>query len=135
MSPHEALFGQCKLEHGSDYKLLKNLNGLNNSDFKILPKACKMNIIHNRVKESLAKAHKTYEKTYNTSSKTCKFKEGQVVLKRNFILSDKSKKRNAKLCPKFIQAKIKKIVSNNLYELEDLNGKPLGIIHAKDLRT
>ncbi|XP_055838190.1 uncharacterized protein K02A2.6-like [Episyrphus balteatus] len=134
MSPHEALFGHSKIEHGSDYELLKKLKSLSNPEFTIIPKSAKMNIIHKRIKDALAQSHKIYEKSYNLRSKGRLYKIGQKVFKRNFILSDASKNRNAKLCPKFVPALIKSIVGNSLYELTDLSGNDLGVVHGKDIR-
>ena len=59
MSPYEALFGQRMMEHGSDYTILRDLDGLNNSELEILPKSAKMNILHSYIKDSLEKSHQT----------------------------------------------------------------------------
>ena len=134
MSPYEALFGQKMIEHGSDFSLLRKLDCVNNSELNVIPKSSKMNIIHNAIKDSLEKAHLRYEHTYNTRSKDIKYNVGDVVFKRNFVLSDATKKINAKLCPKFIKAKIVNIVGNNLYELVDENGKSIGVFHSKDIK-
>lgn len=134
MSPYEALFGQTMVQHGSDYALLRKLDCVNNSEINVIPKTAKMNIIHSALKESLQKAHLLYEHSYNTRSKNIKHQIGDVVYKRNFISSDASKRINAKLCPKFTKAKIRKIIGSSLYELEDMNGKVIGIFHSKDFK-
>uniref|UniRef100_T1H2D3 Uncharacterized protein n=1 Tax=Megaselia scalaris TaxID=36166 RepID=T1H2D3_MEGSC len=57
------------------------------------------------LKTHLAKSHKEYEKRYNLRSRPVTFHKGQIVFKRNVILSDKNKSLNAKLCPKFVKYK------------------------------
>lgn len=59
---------------------------------------------------------------------------GQEIYRRNYQLSDFSKAFNAKLAPKFIKSRVHSKVGNNLYQLEDLQGKIVGVFHAKDLR-
>lgn len=134
MSPYEALFGQRMVEHGTDYKLLEKLSALNNSEVHLLSKASQMNILHSYIKESLEKAHSDYEKVYNTRSRSIKYTVGEEVFRRNFILSDATKGISAKLSPKFLKMRIRKVIGNQLYELEDMNGKRIGIYHSKDLR-
>lgn len=134
MSPYEALFGQGCLEHGADYAVLRRLKGLNNSGITIIPKMAKMNILHDHIKASLANAHSRYETAYNLRSKSVKFNVGDIVFRRNFVLSDASKKFCAKLSPKFLKMRVRRSVGNNLYELEDLTGKKAGVYHAKDLK-
>lgn len=134
MSPYEALFGQCKIEHGTDYHLLKCLKSVNNPEFQLLPKPSRMNVIHTHLKQSLQRAHQDYENRYNTRNTEVKFRVGDEAFKRNFALSDATKRISAMLCPKFIKVRVKAICSNNLYELEDLRGQPMGVFHAKDIR-
>lgn len=134
MSPYEALFGQSCIEHGSDYKVLRKLNALNNSDIQLLFKSSRMNILHSHIKNALGEAHTRYENAYNLRSKNVKFKVGDVVFRRNFVLSDASKKFCAKLSPKFLKMRVIKLVGNNLYELKDMAGKRVGTYHAKDLK-
>uniref|UniRef100_T1H118 Uncharacterized protein n=1 Tax=Megaselia scalaris TaxID=36166 RepID=T1H118_MEGSC len=84
---------------------------------------------------SLEKSHKEYEKRYNLRSRPVKFDQGQTVFKRNVILSDKNKNLNAKLCPKFVKCLVRNVLSQNRYELENENGKFLGVYHAQDIRA
>lgn len=133
MSPYEALFGQRMIEHGADYKLLRELGGLNNSEIDWLPKAAKMNILHSYLKSALEKAHEVNEKTYNLRSRIISYEVGDQLYKRNFILSDATKKLNSKLCPKFIKVTVKKVIGHNLYEVVDLKGRT-SVTHSKDLR-
>lgn len=136
-SPFQALVGLGMMQHGSQYEILKNLNCLNEDvQVETGPLNDKIQYVHEQVKENLEKAHQQYEKTYNLRSKPIKFGVGQEIWKRNFILSDKNKKINAKFCKKFVKCRIRSIAGNNRYELENLAGsKSLGVYHAKDLRA
>lgn len=134
VSPYEALFGQKMIEHGSDFRLLRKLGKVNSSELNIIPRSSKINMLHAKIKEALEKAHSQYEHKYNTRSKATNFKVGDVVYRRNFILSDAFKKRNAKLCPKFLKAKIVRVVGNHSYELENEQGQIIGVFHSKDLK-
>uniref|UniRef100_T1GI80 Uncharacterized protein n=1 Tax=Megaselia scalaris TaxID=36166 RepID=T1GI80_MEGSC len=55
--------------------------------------------------ENLEKAHKDYEKRYNLRSRPIKFSQGQLVFKRNMILSDKNKNLNASYVQNLSDAK------------------------------
>lgn len=130
VSPYEALFGQKMIKHGSDFKLLRKLGKINSCELNFIPKSSKINMLHEKIKDALDKAHSGYEHRYNTRSKTADLKIGDVVYKINFILSDASKK----LSPKFIKAEIVRIVGNHLYELKNEKGQSLGVFHSKDLK-
>lgn len=125
------------IQHGSQYELLRKLNSLNESTrVETIPLSDKITFIQEKLKENLAKSHKQYEKTYNLRCKPVKFNIGQEVFKRNFILSDKGRNINSKFCKKFQKCRIRGVVGQNRYELEDLNGqKSLGVYHAKDIRA
>lgn len=62
-------------------------------------------------------------------------KQGQVVWKRNFTLSNVADYYASKLAPKFIMCRVKRRVSTNVYELLDINGRNLGTWHIKDLKV
>lgn len=136
-SPFQALFGLCMVQHASQYEILKNLNCLNEEiDIETTSFPDKIRLVHNELRNNLDNAHKQYERLYNLRSKPVKFSVGQEIYKRNFVLSDKNKKINAKFCKKFIKCRVRAIVGNNRYELETMNGsKSLGIYHAKDIRA
>ncbi|XP_055918604.1 uncharacterized protein K02A2.6-like [Eupeodes corollae] len=122
MSPYEALFGHRIIEHGSDYRLLRKLGGLNHSEIDWLPKVARMNVLHTYLKAALERSHESYEKTYNLRSRVISYKVGDVLYKRNFVLSDATKHLNAKLSPKFVKVTVCKIIGNNLYEVLDSKG-------------
>ena len=76
------------------------------------------------------KAYETSAKTYNLKARKLKFTPGQEV----FVLSDFKRNINAKFCRKFIKCRIRRVLGNNMYEVETLQGKSLGIVHAKDIK-
>lgn len=134
VDPYYVVFGQHMIQHGSSYKLLKKLDTLGTSEIKTLSNADRQQIVRDKIKKNLQKAYERYAKTYNTRSKEVSFAEGQEIFRRNHILSDFSKNRNAKFCKKFVKGRIKKVLAFNRYKVEDLKGKTVGIYHAKDLR-
>lgn len=122
--------------HGSQYELLRKLSSFPECQ-RVLPEQLshRIQIFHDILKENLEKAHKQYERVYNLRSRPIQFQQGQNVFKRNMILSDKNKHLNAKLCPKFTKCRIRKVIGQSRYELEDENGKCLGVYHAQDIRA
>lgn len=78
--------------------------------------------------------HDKSAKVYNSHSKQVSFKVGQEVFHRNFAQSNFVQGINAKLLPKFLKSRFRKVVGNCMYELETQNRKLIGIFHAKDIR-
>lgn len=134
-SPHFALFGQDMICHGSTYKLLKQLDALTENDFQIKYHPDKMSKLHTNLMDNIYKAHEKFEKHYNLRSRVRRFTPGQVVYRRLFHLSDASKSFNAKLAPKFAKCKVKSVISENRYALENFKGKDLGTYHTKDIKS
>lgn len=133
-SPNYLVFGQTIIEHASTYSLLRNLEAIP-TDIEVIPPEDFSQLIGERVKRNLEKAHQAGEKTYNTRSRDVDYAVGQEIYYRNFTQSDFAKGYNAKLAKKFIKARIRAKIGQNRYTLEDLNGKIItGDYHAKDLR-
>lgn len=135
MSPHFALFGDEMVCHGSTYKLLKQLDCLKEPDILVIPKADKMRKIHDEIMEKIQDAHERNERRYNLRSRGRKFEVGQTVFRRLFHQSNLSKHYNAKFDQKFKKCRIKSILSENRFEIEDTDGKYAGTYHAKDLKS
>lgn len=134
ISPYEALFGKNMVMHGSEYVILKKLNCLSENMALELPDH--IQLVHTKLKEHIQAAHIRNEKSYNLRSRPRELKEGQIVYRKNFILSDKSKHLSAKLCKKTIKCRIAKVVGNNRYEVVDLSsGKSAGIFHGQHLQN
>lgn len=134
MTPYFALFGVNMATHASAYKIMRNLELIDDYETAVLPKNDKHDLTRLRIRENLQKSFEQHAKTYNIRSRAVQFQPGQEIYRRNFQLSDFSKQRNAKLGKKFVKCRILKSVGKNLYELEDMQGKAIGIYHAKDLK-
>jgi hypothetical protein len=133
MPPYSALFGQHMVTHGDNYKLLRTLGSLEEGEI-ITNNFNKFDAIRYRIQIALKKAFEKNSETYNLrSNREANFQVGQEVYRKNFIQSDKSKNINAKLAKRALKARIEKKLGNSVYLLSDLNGKHLGVFHAKDI--
>lgn len=88
------------------------------------------------VRENLKKAFERHSKYFNlrSNAKCPQYSMGEKVLKKNTELSDKGKGYCAKLAPKYVPALVKRVVGDHCYELEDENGKRMGIFNCKYLK-
>ncbi|XP_075150625.1 uncharacterized protein LOC142224723 [Haematobia irritans] len=93
-----------------------------------------LDIVRKNASRNMAKRQEQNERQYNLRSRVVNYVEGQEVYRRNFKQSNFEKGYNAKLAPPFMKARIRKKIGNVYYELEDLNGRAIGIYHAKDIR-
>lgn len=132
MSPYVVVFGQHMMSHGADYQLLRKLNMLGDPNADV-PRSDGLQLIRSKIDSNLLKAYEQNQRSYNLRAKPRSFEVGQVVVKRNFALSNAAANFNAKLAPVGTQVRIKKRLGNTLYLVEDLAGKVLGNFHAKDL--
>lgn len=130
-NPYFAVFGQHMLYHGDDYKLIKRLDKLGGPEVSVLPNQTKMQIVRDFVQENLAKTHDRNKKQYDTRARTIKFKEGDEVWRKNFVQSDAQKGITKKFAKKYIKARIRKVLGNNRYEVEDGKGSYVGIFHSQ----
>lgn len=121
--------------HGSIYSLLKRLDALAEGEFRIIQRSDKLQLVHEQVRRQLERSHKVYERQYNLRAKERTFKTGQEVYRRNFAQSRFSDAFNAKLAPKFLKCRIVKRVGSSIYQVEDMQGKTIGNVHAKDLKV
>lgn len=95
----------------------------------------RMNVIRDQIKENMNKAYEKSAERYNKRARIVKLIPGQEVYRRNMVLSNFKKSRNAKFCKKFLKCRIVRPVGNNLYELETLQGNKIGIYHLKDIKV
>lgn len=135
LEPYYALFGLHMMQHGASYEVSRRLSKIGWQETKVMNIADKQQLIRDWVIKELGKAHERAAKTYNTRSREIKFKEGQIVYRKNYKQSDQIKRYNAKLAPMHIKCIVLKCIGNSLYELGNITGKKLGIYHAKDLFT
>lgn len=57
------------------------------------------------------------------------------MFRKNVQQSDFKKGINSKLLPQYVKCRIRKRVGSSCYELENLNGKYIGLYHAKDMKA
>lgn len=133
-SPYHAVFGLDMITHGSSYKLLRNVNLLN-ENLNPLNKDDTLALLRQNITEKMSEAYNTNKCQYNLRARPISYSVGQFVFRRNFVQSNLEKKFNSKLAPLYIKAKIREKIGRNYYVLEDLNGKTIGTFHAKDLKS
>jgi len=133
-SPYRILFGQNMISHGSHYELLRRLELLKDAE-NDLERVDDMKIVREKAQAIMAQAFEKNAGRYNLRSSEPSFEMCQVIYRKNFVLSDKSKGFNAKLAPKYLKARIINRKGTCLYELEDMAGKYLGFYHAQDIRA
>ena len=134
-SPYFLLFGQHYVQHGNSYKLLKKLDSLQEHEVEVLPSEVQPALVYDKVRKHLETAYQRNASRYNLRARPVNFSVGQEVYVRNFALSDATKQFSAKLAPKFNKCRIRRKVGNVNYELVNLDGKVLGIYHAKDIHA
>lgn len=134
-SPHYLVFGQQFVNHGSCYRLLRELNSLPEHDVEVLAPPDFKQLINDRVKKNLQSAYLRHEKAYNSRSRDVTFTVGQEVFRRNFQLSNFSKAQNAKLGKQWLKCRVLRRLGQSMYELEDMSGQKLKLpYHAKDIK-
>jgi hypothetical protein len=98
-------------------------------------KVSKLKNIYLLVRSNLEDAYKTRSHYYNLRRRNVFFKVGQLVLRKNYVLSSAAQKISAGLMPKFMGPfRITRQISPVTYELVTTNGKPAGRWHVKDLK-
>lgn len=92
--------------------------------------------INKLVKKNLEKAHREGQKRYDLRHRTYAktLEVGQLVYRRNMKQSSAIEKYNAKYGPQYLPAKIVRKIGSASYELEDLEGKSLGVWPAAHLK-
>lgn len=91
--------------------------------------------IFQQVRLRLLKAHETNSRHYNLRRRPARFSVGDAVWKRTYVQSDAQKFKMAKLAPKYEKCRVKTVLSPLVYELERLDGHPIGSWHIKDLKA
>lgn len=132
-SPYKAMFGLEMITNGSSYKLLKNLESLNEPVVKLC-REDELQVMRAKLKEHIAQAYESNAKQYNLRTRPISYNVGDEVFRRNFAQSSQEKKFNAKLAPIYIKAKVKEKIGSHYYILQDLDSNNTGTYHAKDIR-
>lgn len=90
--------------------------------------------LYQDIVKRLNQAYEKNKRQYDLRKRPVKFKKGELVWKRNPVLSDAAKGFSKKLAPKFVMAKVAEVTGSVTYRLTDMNGKNLGVWHVKDLK-
>ncbi|KAL7726207.1 hypothetical protein ACLKA6_001612 [Drosophila palustris] len=96
--------------------------------------ADRQRLIQEKIQKHLHAAYERSSLRYNERARELHLTAGQEVFRRNFSLSNFSKAYNAKFARKFVKARVVRSVGSNMYELEDEQGRPVGVFHSKDIR-
>lgn len=95
-----------------------------------------LNKVFKDVQKRLKDAYNRTKIPYNLRRRDERFHLGQMVWKKNYVLSDATRKFTGKLAPKYIGPyKISQVLSPWTYELTDPSGRLVGTWHGKDLKA
>lgn len=96
----------------------------------------KLEHIHRMVKENLAKAFRTQSHHYNLRRRSWRPQVGDMVYRKEHLLSDAAKGFCTKLAPKFAGPfQVKKMISPVMFQLQEARGhRAAGTVHVKDLK-
>lgn len=130
-TPYFVNFGQEMALSGNDHVVDSRLNSLNQQNDRLAT----LNDVRKKVTSNLIKAYANYSSRYNLRSRKVVFNVGDIVLKKNFMLSDASKGFSASLSPTYVKCTVKRKVGTNCYELKNMNGKNIGTFSVKDLKV
>lgn len=96
----------------------------------------RLQALHEWVTENLKQAYQKQATYYNLRRRDIVFQVGDLVLKRQHVLSSATQNIAAKLAPKFHEPfKISRILSSVVYELADFNDNFVCKSHVKDLKS
>lgn len=134
-SPYYIVYLQKNKFSGLEYTIEEaNQDKIQNIDDSFKKRKEEYEFVQQIAQSNLKEAYEKSKQRYNLRKRNINFDVGEVVMKRNFVLSNKSLSRCAKLCSKFIKARVIKKYGNNAYELGDyITGKSLGTFHTKDI--
>lgn len=126
--PFEVVFGRKPKVSGSQHEL----EDVQTSD-TTHDKANALEKVREIVSANLRHAYERYRKAYNLRKVERRFSPGEIVFKRNFVLSNKAAGVKDKLCQKFLKCKVVRQCGPNACLLADLSGKEIGVFQLKDI--
>lgn len=131
-TPYFILFGRNKVSEGFEYRHVRDTSAEGEMNIQNEERER----LYKEVRENLKLAYEKHANYYNLRSNAncATYKVGEKVLKKNTEQSDKGAGFCAKLAPKYVPAVVKRLVGTHCYDLEDLNGKRLGIFNCKFLK-
>lgn len=135
-SPHQIVFGEEMVIDGRQHLFKAGDAELLVDDTISHAEAQKrLEMLRTEVQDRLRLAQHRGANRYNLRRREDPFKPGDLVLRKNFVKSNKAKGFNKKLASKFLGPfKIKKKLGNTGYLLEDAKGKEDGPWHPDQMR-
>lgn len=136
-SPNVLLFGRQIPLHGSFYGNQENDREVEvNTDSRnsYLENFESLKGVYDDIGDRLRKAYERNARAYNLRKKHIRFNVGDIVWKRNYVLSDASKRFSAKLAPRYIICTVSKVISPLVYNLANEKGVDIGNWHIKDIK-
>lgn len=95
-----------------------------------------MGVIVNDIRSRMLKSSSKAARIFNLRHRDAQYNVNDLVLRRNYALSDATKHFTAKLAPIFIGPfRVRKKMSPWTYELETMDRRHAGVWHSKDLRV
>lgn len=94
----------------------------------------KLKAIHEKVQEMLEKAYEKSKRNYNLRARQIEYQPGEIIWKKNTILSNKQKNVAQKLLPRYEKCTIVQKVGGNSYKLRNSQGKDIGIFPTHMLK-
>lgn len=119
--------------YGHEMPLTGDRNPLSHEDEA--DRKTKMQIIREKVAKNIKKSFEDSKQRYNLRSCQNNFEVGDIVWKRNTILSNAAEYRSAKLTPRYVKCRVVEKLGTNTYKLTDENGRCLGNFSASDLKA
>lgn len=129
-SPFYLNHGRQYIGSGNEYKELRD--DVNVSPSKYASHLEKFAAIAEEVQERMKKAYKRNKKNYDRGRVNVTFEVGDLVMRRNFALSNASQFISAKLLPKYLPMYIMERTSDTTYDLIDGDGNFVGNYHVQD---
>lgn len=86
------------------------------------------------VKKQLHLAYQRNQRSYNLRKREFSFRVGDLVCRKKYVLSNAPNQISAKLGSKFVLCRVRRKVSNLVYELQNLDNSRVGKWHVKDLK-
>lgn len=90
------------------------------------------NLIQDRLEKAHQESHKRYDLCHRFYGKALQV--GQMVYRRHMKQSSALEEYNAKFGPQYLPAKVVRKIGSSSYEIEDLDGKSLGVWPAVHLK-
>lgn len=133
-TPYFVNFGREYVAHGQEYKHRPDAS-VQSPDIRVQQRITGFQEIYKKIQSRIRNAQDRSRHSYNLRRRPLSFQPGQMVWKRNKVLSDAAKGIKAGLCPKYVGPyKVRKKLGSVSYELVDAQDRSLGVWHVSDLK-